>query len=358
MLPRELDLPAPADDAARWCDVRCLDRRGAREEILRTSSASDVYPGAYGVDPRTGVGYECRMRRSWPGHDPFTYDWGTGAHPCADHCFVVEPLPGGGHVERLLRYEDGPDWDPHDPFAPAFLAANRAYFGNGFAFGGDGVAYLPLVCQRQAPGAGLHGDGLVLMRRDPTCGAWSASNRVHIAARRSSRGLLEPDAAVLADGAVLVIARGSHTATTPGRKWVVLSRDGGRTLGPVDELRDDDGGRFDSPSSIHRLLRSSRNGRLYWLANIVPEPPAGNGPRYPLFLAEIDEATAAVRRASLVRVDDRGPGDGEGLQLSNFAFVEDPETGRFEIYLTRLGQDPARPERGSVYRYLFAPPAA
>ncbi len=180
---------------------------------------------------------------------------------------------------------------------------------------------------------------------------------MHVRADQSSRGLLEPDAAVLGDGRILVIARGSNTETTAGRKWVTLSTDSGQTLEPVRELTFDDGTSFYSPSSIHRLLRSSRNGRLYWLANICDEPPDGNGPRHPLWLAEIDEERAAVRRDSLVLVDHREPGDGEGVQLSNFTFLEDQETGRFEIYLTRIGEDTEHFWKGAVYRYLFEPPA-
>ena len=393
MLERELYLPAAGPDAARWCAVHYLDAGGTREEILRVSSASDTYldwearrsadngrtwshpepipgvvqrlpggglvtyPGGCDVDPHSGIRYTGRMRRLWPGNEPFTFVWKDHAHPCTDHCFVVEHHPDGSVVERLLRFEDGPDWDVDNPFEPAFAACNQAYFGNGFAFGVDGSVYLPLVCRVAEPGPGMDPAGLVLMRRDPASGDWAPSNRIHIGAEVSSRGLLEPDVAVCADGLLLIIARGSSTETTAGRKWFTVSRDGGRTLEPIAELRYDDGSRFYSPSSIHRLQRSSRNGRLYWLANIVEAPPQANGPRYPLDLAVIDEDQPAVRRDSLVRVDERGPDDGERLQLSNFALLEDHETGRLEIFLTRIGQDPEHFWHGPVYRYLYDPPA-
>ncbi|MFQ6006887.1 MAG: GNAT family N-acetyltransferase, partial [Woeseia sp.] len=56
-------------------------------------------------------------------------------------------------------------------------------------------------------------------------------------------------------------------------------------------------------------------GKLYWMANIVAEPPSGNGPRFPLYIAEIDESATAVVRDSLVLVDDRAEGNGIGRAL-------------------------------------------
>ncbi|MCY4111087.1 MAG: hypothetical protein OXF96_03985, partial [Chloroflexi bacterium] len=150
--------------------------------------------------------------------------------------------------------------------------------------------------------------------------------------------------------------RASHTATTPGRKWFSVSDDGGRRFSPFQELRYDDGSRFYSPSSIHRFIRSERNGKLYWLANITPEPPDGNSPRYPLYIAEIDEDGPAVRRDSLRLVDDRGPNEPEALQLSNFNILEDRETLDIEIYLTRLGEVADHFWQAAVYRYFFSPP--
>ena len=154
------------------------------------------------------------------------------------------------------------------------------------------------------------------MRREPQSSEWQASNIEFLGRERSSRGVLEPEVAVLRDGRLLAVARASNTDTTPGAQVVSASSDDGGPplLSPLDELRYDDGSRFYSPSSIHRFVRSERNGKLYWLANITPEPPDGNSPRYPLYIAEIDEDRVAVRRESLLLVDDRGPNEPEALQ--------------------------------------------
>ena len=67
-------------------------------------------------------------------------------------------------------------------------------------------------------------------------------------------------------------------------------------------------------------------------------------------------AVRAVRKDSLVEVDDRREGDSERLQLSNFSIIEDRETLDLEIYITRIGEDPQDFWRAGVYRYRFTPP--
>ena len=388
MLPREPYLPPAGPDRAQWGRVYYLDGQSTREEVLTASGESDAYldwkrrtsrdngrtwsefepigdateqhddggivtyPCGYQYDTNLGILYEKLMRRLWPGLPIYTFHWGGEGHPFNDHTFVVE----NGGEEELLRYEDGPGYDPRNPFDPEFCTTNCAYVGVGFAFADDGTAYLPLVCKSQVGGMdALHG-GVVLMRRDPSSAEWLASKQVHLTPEQSSRGLLEPDVAVLGDGRLLIVARGSDTETTPGRKWFTVSADGGRTLSPVQEFRYEDGSPFYSPSSIHSFVRSSRNGRLYWLANIDESPPRGNSPRYPLVIAEIDESRVAVRRDSIVTVDDRDEGEPEALQLSNFCVLEDRENGDIEIYLTRLGEDPDHFWGAGMYRYVFTPP--
>ena len=105
----------------------------------------------------------------------------------------------------------------------------------------------------------------------------------------------------------------------------------------------------------HHFVRSRRNGRLYWIANIVPEPPQNNGPRYPLCIGEIDEDKVAVRKDSLMVIDDRRPDEPEGLQLSSFSVLENREMLDIEIMLTRLGEVPGHFWQGAVYRYTFSP---
>ena len=384
MLTRQRHLPAGGDDLAQWCQVSYIDGGLTRCEILRTSGASDAYhewqahtspdngktwsnarplpdvvrqlpgggmvtyPCGYQYDDTLGILYEKRMRRLWPGLEAYTFRWGNRQHPFDDHTFVAE-----NGCEVFLKYEDGPDYDPDNPFDPAFCRTNCAYLGVGMAFSPDGAAYYPLVCQPE--GRTHTTGGVVLMRRDPSSGVWSPSNPQYIDPDLSSRGLLEPDVAVLKNGDLLVVMRGSNTETTPGRKWMSISTDRGKTLSPVQELRYDDGSQFYSPSSIHSFVRARKNGRLYWVANIVDRPPEGNSPRYPLYIAEIDEDRVAVRKDSLVLADWRGDDEPEEVQLSNFSVLENRETLDIEIYLTRIGEVPGHFWQGAVYKYVFTP---
>ena len=386
MLTRQLYLPAAGEDVAQWCQVSYIDGALTRREILRTSGASDAYhewqertssddgqtwsaprtlpdvtcqlpdggivtfPCGYHYDDRLGILYEKRMRRIWPGMEIYTFNWEGHQHPFNDHSFVVED-----GRDLLLRYEDGPDYDPENPFEPDFCRTNRAYLGVGMTFADDGTAYFPLVCQPE--GRGHTTGGVVLMRRDPATGEWSPSNQQYVSPEISSRGLLEPDVALLKNGHLLAVMRGSSTETNPGRKWMSVSTDGGRTLSPVEEFRYDDGSSFYSPSSIHTFIRSRKNGRLYWVANILDQPSVANGPRYPLYIAEIDEEKAAVCKESLVLVDRREEDEPEEVQLSNFSILENRQTFDIEIYLTRIGEIPDHFWQGAVYRYLFSPPA-
>ena len=383
MLPRMLYLDAPVDNRALWLGCGYTDTSLTREEITTMSGKSDVYydwlrrvsrdngrswsafepltdvirqredggivyyPGMTTTDPATGIRYCPRTRRTWPGGKVFEVSWADYKHPYSDHAFVTE----NDGTEKLLRHEDGPDYDPDHPFDPDFHRTNNGCLGQRLVFAPDGAVYVPMVVtnvedQKKA--------GVVLMRRDPRTGCWLASNRVHIDPKLSWRGLLEPDVEILKDGRILIVCRAARGESSPCRKWFMHSADGGKTLTGPAEFRYDDGSQFFSPGSIHQFCRSSKNGRLYWVANIVPQP-IDDGPRYPLYIAEIDEDRMAVKKDSLIMVDDRrvDEGDSEKLQLSNFALLENRETLGIEIYITRIGQSAEHFWRVGVYKYTL-----
>ncbi|MBK8506021.1 MAG: exo-alpha-sialidase [Saprospiraceae bacterium] len=383
----EIYYPTAGLDTAQWISMSYLDGNLTRQEIHNTSSASDAYvnfqkrissdngktwsafiplaqvtlqlaeggmvkyPGHYTYDPTLKILYQSVMRRHFPGKRLYDYS----EHDYIDHCIISE-----NGQEKELKYEDGPDFNKNDPFYSTYLRTNRAYMGQKVTVAQDGTAYYPMICYRQEHENGINQGGVVLMIRDRHTGVWSASNQIYISPNISSRGLLEPEVAILKNGNLLIVCRGSnakdlsHTIfpdSLQARKWYSISTDSGKTLSSVKEFTYEDGTSFYSPSSIHSFMRSSKNGKLYWLANIVPEEPIGNSPRHPLFLVEIDEDLPAVRKDHHILVDDRRPNEPDGVQLSNFSLIENRETLDFEIYLTKIGQVPNHLWHGNVYKY-------
>src|SRR5690606_29493346 len=107
-----------------------------------------------------------------------------------------------------------------------------------------------------------------------------------------------PTIARLGDGRLLMVMRGSNDTWPPqelgdperylpGYKWHSLSDDGGRTWSTPAPWTDTNGRNFYSPSSCSQLVPHS-SGRLFWFGNVTPRNPIGNGPRYPMAMAEVD----------------------------------------------------------------------
>jgi len=255
-----------------------------------------------------------------------------------------------------FRYEDGARFDADNPLDPSFLDNNRMYPGNNMIRHSNGTLIYcgtniripddapdPNPAGRPdswMPAASRNiGSACFIGRWNEQQGryVWRCGACAWVPRSVSSRGLMEAEVVELAGGRVLVVWRGNNTDVTPGRKFFSVSDDGGVTLSAVNDFRYDDGSQFYSPSSIHRMIRSSVTGKLYWAGNITPTPPRAGLPRWPLVIAEVDETIPALKKDTVTIIDDRQPGEGWGLQLSNFCLLENRETHDFEVYLTRLG---------------------
>ena len=166
---------------------------------------------------------------------------------------------------------------------------------------------------------------------------WTCSQRIVGEPARTTRGLIEPTIAELADGSILMVMRGSNDAAhdVPGHKWMAQSHDGGQTWTTPAPWTYDDGVAFHSPSACSQLLPCS-DGRLLWMGNITPRNPQGNRPRYPLVLGEVDRTSGLLIRDSVAVIDARQEGEHELLTLSNFYAREDRETGDLLLHLPRF----------------------
>ena len=322
---------------------------------------------ARGYDPQSGRMVRMLFQRILRG-EPAKALWDEHGH--WDHMFWQVSGDDGltWGPKHQLRYEEGTEFNPAHWGDEEYLATNQMYGGyNVIALRGGGIAYSGTIPTQHRGEQGevekVDGVACLVGHWNEARGAyeWTVSPRVAVSRRASSRGLMEPCIAELAKGKLMLEMRGSSTEVTPGRKWISVSDDGGRTWSGVSDLRYDDGERLYAPSTFARLLRSTKTGKLYWIGNISAEPPQGNSPRYPLYIAEVNEEIPGLRRRTLTVIDDRDPNrDTPLLQLSNFSAFENRETQEIELYLTRYG------ERGDgkshvgdfwtadVYKYVIA----
>jgi hypothetical protein len=172
--------------------------------------------------------------------------------------------------------------------------------------------------------------------------AFRLGQPLDIEPERSSRGLDENTLIELPDGRIAAICRGDNSAfpERPGYKWLSFSHNDGETWSAPVPLPAIDGDPIESGANGSAIFRSVKNGRLYWLGNpaLRGERPNGNWPRSPLCLVEVQENPLALKRDSIFAVDERNFNDSSRVQMSNFRFYQDRETGDVVIFLTRYGE--------------------
>ena len=143
--------------------------------------------------------------------------------------------------------------------------------------------------------------------------------------------------AELNNGSILGIMSG-FSGTWP-IKYASISKDGGWTWSDPEPLLFDDGAPLFSPASMHRLIRSSSNGKLYWIGNILDSKEElyaddPSRPRKRLQIAEVNEDKLAINRRTVTFIDAQKEG-GMDWQLSNFDVYEDRRSGNFILTLGR-----------------------
>lgn len=190
-------------------------------------------------------------------------------------------------------------------------------------------------------------DSGVLIGRWTTDGRdieWDLGETVHLDPDQSTRGAFEPAIVELnRPGRFLMILRGSNQdrPDQPGHKWISVSDDYCRTWSKPKPLSYSNGEQFYSPSACSDIRRNSKDGKLYWIGNICPENPAGNDPRYPLVVGQVDEEKLGIIKTTVKIIDSRDSSkDSPHMQLSNFSVDEDPASGNFIVQLRRLDYEP------------------
>jgi hypothetical protein len=343
--PSEMQWRLSTDNGKNWSEFKTCDPPSTAVKYKGVDAREYHGPKLYDTD--AGVLVETWLRQI-PSKNANTAYWRLSR----DHGKTWSP-------PKMLRYEPGDEFDPQNPLAQGYLAANQGFLGNNIIKLRNGTL-VTVLGDATTPGDPKHSRDASLCfigRWDKKSEDyhWTPGKRVAISPDKSSRGLSEPQVVELKDGRVLVVWRGSNTAATPGRKWYSLSSDGGMTLGAVKELRYDDGASFYSPSSSLGMIRHSINKKLYWVGNICTMPPSGNSPRYPLVIAEMSETIPALKKQTITVIDDKRPGQTDALQLSNFMLLENRQTHAFELYMTLLGESPGSIWNADCYRYIVTP---
>jgi hypothetical protein len=200
--------------------------------------------------------------------------------------------------------------------------------------GADGKLYNPM-------GGHTYTEVVVLIGTwtDPGRLKWAVSQRVRGDPARTTRGLIEPTLSEFSDGRILMVMRGSNGGKAdpshrlPSYKWFSISKDGGQTWNEPAPWTYDDGRPFFSPSSMSTLFAHS-SGRRLWVGNLSPTNCAGDLPRWPLVIGEVDSKTLLLVRETILTVDTHQPEDNaQGrLDISHATLYEDRKTG--EVGLT------------------------
>lgn len=365
------------DNGRTWSAFEPLN---ASEDLKQNGVSFEQYPYVIHHDPASGRTVEMWYQRIYLGDIEQALNGGfKGLKKYYDHCLYRHSSDDGRTWTELrpLVYEQGAPFNPANWADAKYLKTNEVSVAYTIVSLADGRIALPVtipvryeedeedkkVCARVPwidAEKGFVPGTMVFF------GTWNAqkndfdwTHSAPLAVRRyvSTRGLEEPALAQFKDGTLLLDMRGSNARLNPekypGRRWISLSKDGGNTWSAVTDLRFDTGEQFFSPATFSRLMRSSKTGKLYWVGNISKTPPKGNGPRYPLYIAEVDESKAALKKSTLTLIDDRGPTDTAELQLSNFSLLENRETKDLEIFLTRLGERADSVYSGDVYKYTL-----
>lgn len=164
---------------------------------------------------------------------------------------------------------------------------------------------------------------------------WEFSDYIRVGPDRSSQGCCEPALLELPDRRIFIGLRccgDPEQRRFPSRKFWSVSSDGGRTWSEPCPLAYEDGAPVWSPSSFHAYLRSSKTGRVYLVANILPEPTYSAYPRVPLAIAELDPERLCILRDTVTIVQDLPPGAPEKRRYTNFGIYQ--ERGSGDIILT------------------------
>ena len=258
---------------------------------------------------------------------------------------------GQTYSELKPLIQKGAEYDYLHPISGVWVGSNSFVFGGRIVGASNGEILVPTYrwpLDENRKRLNPH-NGYTYMESGVLIGKWTSDGKdvewqtgqfVRPEPDESTRGSDESAVEELkTKGHFLMVARGSNMNKPefPGGKWMSMSKDGCRTWSKPVPWTYTNGEAFFSPAAQSSLIRSHKNGRLYWIGNITPTNPDGNYPRFPLMMGEVDEESGLLKQETVITIDTRNPEfDTDKMQLSNFRTTEDPQTGRILITLTRM----------------------
>jgi hypothetical protein len=326
------------DNGQNWSDPVLVPAEEQTESGIRRRHARGGY-----LDPTSGRFLKIRNEAVLPNDK-------VSEFMTHNAVFIALSLDGGRtHVYDGPLVADGPEFNPKHPLPNVTVGKNCFMLGDSTCMPitlPDGTLLQPVQLSPAGadgmnanPGAGFTYTDCAVIRgtwREDATISWRLGGMVVADPKRSTRGLIEPTIARLRDGRILMVMRGSNDAlpSLPGHRWYSISEDDGESWSTAEPWMYTSGVTFFSPSSCSQLVSHS-NGEIYWIGNICKENPQGNAPRFPITIGQVDPERGTLIEESVLNIDDRKPGDGKFLTLSNFYAREDRERGTIVLHLCR-----------------------
>jgi hypothetical protein len=121
--------------------------------------------------------------------------------------------------------------------------------------------------------------------------------------------------------------QGDEASGLYSTRQCTVSEDGGMTWSDPEPLRYEDGETVWNPASFSQFIKSTKTGKTYWFANILPGPVHGQTPRYPLTIAEFDPQRCCILKETVRVIHDLPEGAPDERRYTNWGLYEERGSG-------------------------------
>lgn len=245
-----------ADNGLTWSEWEIIDEKTKIQNDCTMIGGADQGGNVF-HDPVSGRLFRAVFQRIIKGNPEIAYReiWNNNRLFC-DHGFYQISEDNGltWSEQHLLKYEEGPDFNPENWADSVYFRTNELYIGGTAVLSNGTIAIsatipvpfmdeedknVPSIFPNNYREGCVGGAVCFIGRWDEILGdyQWKVSNPVYLPRRISTRGLDELNLCQLCNGKLLLNMRGSNTGLDPlkcpGRRWYSISTDGGLTWSGV-----------------------------------------------------------------------------------------------------------------------------